>query len=55
MIPPVAHSASDLNIRLEALLGIIVIAICVVYIIFGDKIRDAIKKRKDNKLCLSSE
>jgi len=46
MMITAAHSASDLNIRLEALVGVIIIVACAVYVFFGDKIRAAIKRHR---------
>lgn len=41
-MPIAAHSASDLNIKLEALLGIIIIVACIVYV-FHDLLWAALK------------
>jgi len=46
MIGIAAHSASDLSIRLEALVGVIIILACASYVFLWDKIRAAIKRRK---------
>jgi hypothetical protein len=43
-----AHSADNLSIRLEALLGVIIIIACVVYV-FRDNIPFLKKYRKDKE------